>query len=56
MNEEQIKEIVKLMGARFVGTKQEHQAVDAVVTMLCKTLKMNQAPAPEKEEEKVEQV
>jgi hypothetical protein len=45
MNEEQVKQVVKMMGDRFVGTKQEHQIVDAVVKMLCETLKVN-APKP----------
>lgn len=51
-NEEQVKEIVKLMGERFVGNKQEHQAVDAVVKMLCATIKVQPPIEAPKEEAK----
>lgn len=43
MNEEQVKEVLKLMQERFVGNKKEHEVVAAVVEALCKTIKVTPA-------------
>lgn len=53
MNEEEVKQILKLMGERFVGTKAEHRAVDVVVKSLCESLKIH-PPVEAAKEEKVE--